>query len=152
MPTPSFLSSNPRSLVNIGQGAPVMNAVHPLTPVSNHLGLDGIHTTPSEVGHTGSGGTRKRNRETGLSQVQQSPFGSPAARSMPTLHEQHYSRPHGSPDGTTPYLLLMVADTCPIRLQQPIVHHRRFNNEGSKPIPSLSWVAQDMKRTSPRRP
>src|SRR6266852_4891610 len=69
-----------------------MNNVHPLTPVSNHLGLDGIHITPSEVGQR-SGGTRKRKRETSLSQVQQSPFGSPAARSMLTLHGQYYDRP-----------------------------------------------------------
>ena len=69
-----------------------MNTVHPLTPVSDHLGLNGIHTTPSEVGQW-SGGARKRKRETSLNQMQQSPFGSPAARSMPTLHEQYYSRP-----------------------------------------------------------
>ena len=83
-----------------------MHTVRPLTPVSNHLGLDGIHTTPSEVGQW-SGEARKRKRETGLSQVQQSPFGSPAARGMPTLHEQYYSRPRksrrnnpiSSPDG-----------------------------------------------------
>ena len=68
------------------------NTVHPLTPVSNRLGLDGMHTTPSEVGQR-SGGTRKRKRETSLSQVQQSPVGSPAARSMLTLHEQYYDRP-----------------------------------------------------------
>jgi hypothetical protein len=84
-----FLSSNPSSLVSTGPGAPVMNTVHPLTPVSNHLGLDGIHTTQSEVGQW-SGGARKRKRETSLSQVQQSPFGSPAARSM---HEENYGRP-----------------------------------------------------------
>ena len=54
-----------------------------------------------------SGGARKRKRETGLSQVQRSPFGSSAARSMSTLHEQHYGRsqksrwnkPISSPDG-----------------------------------------------------
>ena len=42
--------------------------------------------------------------------------------------------------------------TCPIRPQQPIVRHRGLNNEGSKPILSLSWIAQDMKRTSSRHP
>ena len=68
---------------------------HALTPVSIHLGLDGMYTTPSEMGQC-SGGARKRNREAGLSQVQQSPFGSPAARSMPTLNEQHYGRPRKS--------------------------------------------------------
>jgi hypothetical protein len=66
--------------------------VHPLTPVSYYLGLDGIHTTPSEVGRS-SGGARKRKRETSLSQVQQSSFGSPAARNMPTSDEQYYGRP-----------------------------------------------------------
>jgi hypothetical protein len=92
MPVP-FLSSNPSSLVSTGPGAPVMNTMHPLTPVSDHLGLDGIYTTTSEVGQW-SGGARKRKRETSLSQVQQSPFGSPAARStMPTLREQYYGRP-----------------------------------------------------------
>ena len=91
MPVP-FLSSNPSSLVNTGPGAPAMNTVHPPTPGSDCLGLDGIHTTPSEVGQW-SGGARKRKRETSLSQVQQLPFGSPAARSMPTLHRQHYGRP-----------------------------------------------------------
>jgi hypothetical protein len=69
-----------------------MNTVHPLTPVSDHLGLDGIHTTPSEVGQW-SGGARKRKREASLSQVQQSPFGSSAAWSMPTLREEYYGRP-----------------------------------------------------------
>ena len=69
-----------------------MNAAHPLTPVSYHLGLDGIHTTPSEVGRS-SGGPRKRKRETSLSQAQQPPFGSPAARSVPTKHEQYCDRP-----------------------------------------------------------
>lgn len=58
-----------------------MSTVNPLTPVSNHLGLDGMHTTPSEVGQW-TGGARKRKRETSLGLVQQSPFGSPAA------HEQ----------------------------------------------------------------
>ena len=70
--------------------------MHPPTPVSNHLqvGLDGIHTTPSEVGQW-SGGARKRKQETSLSQVQQLqlPFSSPAARSLLTLHdEQYYGR------------------------------------------------------------
>jgi hypothetical protein len=92
MPAP-FLSSNQSSLVSTGSGAPVMNTLDPLTPVSNHLGLDGIHTTASEVGQW-SGGARKRKRETSLNQVQESPFGSPAARSMPTFHhEQYYGRP-----------------------------------------------------------
>ena len=72
-----------------------MNTAHPLTPVSNHVGLDGMHTTAPEVGQW-SGGARKRKRETCLSQVQKSPFGSPVARSMPTLHEQYYSRPRKS--------------------------------------------------------
>lgn len=85
---PPFLSSNPSSL-STGPGALVLNTVHPLTPVSNHLGLDGLQATPSEVGQW-SGGARKRKRETSLSQVQQSPFDSPAARSKPTLHEQYY--------------------------------------------------------------
>ena len=42
------------------------------------------------------------------------------------LYTSNIMAAHGSPDGTTPYLLLrlMVVDTCPIRLQQPIVHHR----------------------------
>ena len=91
MPVP-FLSSNPSSLVSTGPGAPVMNTVHPLTPGSDHLGLDGIHAIPSEVGRW-SGGARKRKRETSFSQVQQSPIGSPAARSMPTLRKQSYGRP-----------------------------------------------------------
>jgi len=105
MPSP-FLGSNPSSLVSTGPGAPVMNTVHPLTPVSNHLSLDGIHTTPSEAGQW-SGGTRKRKRETSLSQVQQSPFGSPAAQSIPTFHKQYHGRlwksrrnnPNSSSDG-----------------------------------------------------
>jgi hypothetical protein len=88
-----FLSSNSSSLVSTGPGAPVMNTVNPLTPVSNYLGLDGIHTTPSEVGQW-SGGARKRKREASVGQVQQSPFGSPAAaRNISTLHEQHSGRP-----------------------------------------------------------
>jgi hypothetical protein len=94
MPVP-FLSPNPSSLVSTGPGAPAMNTVHPLTHGSDYLGLDGIHTTPSEVGQW-SGGARKRKRKTSLSQVQQSPFGSPAARSMLTLHEQYYDRPRKS--------------------------------------------------------
>jgi hypothetical protein len=93
MGTP-FLSSNPSLLVSTGPGSPVMNTVRPLSlpSVSHHLGLDGIHTITSEVGQW-SGGAIKRKRETSLSQVQQSPFGSSAARSMPTLHEQYYGRP-----------------------------------------------------------
>jgi hypothetical protein len=89
-----FLSANPSSLVSTGPGAPVMSTVCPLSlpSVSNHLGPDGIHTTTSEVGQW-SGGARQRKRETSLSRVQQSPFGSSAARSMPTLHEQYYGRP-----------------------------------------------------------
>ena len=87
-----FLSSNSSSLVSTGLGTPVMNAVNPLTPVSNYLGLDGIHTTPSEVGQW-SGGARKRKREVSVGQVQQSPFGSPPARSISTLHEQPSGRP-----------------------------------------------------------
>jgi hypothetical protein len=55
----------------------------------------------------------------------------------------------GSPDGTTTSLLLMVVDTRPIRLQQPIAH-RGSNNEGNKPILGLSWSARDMKRINPR--
>jgi hypothetical protein len=58
---------------------------------------------------------------------------------------------HGSPDGTTPYLLLMVVDTYPIRLQHPIVHSES-NNEESKLILGLSWIARDMKRTYARVP
>ena len=60
-----------------------------------YLRLDGIHATASEVGQW-SGGARKRKRETSLSHVQQFqlPFGSPAARSLLTLHdEQYYGRP-----------------------------------------------------------
>ena len=72
-----------------------MSTAHPLTPVSSHPRLDGIHTTPSEVGQW-PGSTRKRKRETSLSHVQQSPFGSPVARSMPTSHEQCHSRPRKS--------------------------------------------------------
>jgi hypothetical protein len=72
-----------------------MSTAHPLTPVSSHLGLDGIHTTPSEVGQW-PGSTRKRKRETSLSHVQQSPFGSSMGRSMPTSHEQYHSRPRKS--------------------------------------------------------
>jgi hypothetical protein len=87
-----FLSSNSSSLVSTGSGAPVMNAVNPLTPVSNYLGLDGIHTAPSEVGQWSSG-ARKRKREASVGQVQQSPFGSPAARNISTLHEQPSGRP-----------------------------------------------------------
>ncbi|KAI0266925.1 hypothetical protein BGY98DRAFT_1181004 [Russula aff. rugulosa BPL654] len=63
--------------------------------VSYHLGLDVnhvMHTTPSEVGQL-SGGARKRKRETSLGQVQQPPFGSPAAQNISTLHEQHSGRP-----------------------------------------------------------
>jgi hypothetical protein len=70
-----ILSSNSSSLIGTGPGA----TVNPLTPVSNYLGLDGIHTAPSEVGQW-SGGARKRKREASVGQVQQSPFGSPAAR------------------------------------------------------------------------
>ncbi len=88
MPEP-FLSSNPSSLVSAGSVAPVINTAHPLTPVSNHLGLDGTHMVPSEAGQW-SGGARKRKRETGLSQ---SPFHSPTTRSgMSTSHEHHYRR------------------------------------------------------------
>src|SRR6266849_4483621 len=58
---------------------------------------------------------------------------------------------HGSRDGTTPSLLLMVVDICLIRLQQRIVH-RRSNNEESKPILGLSWIGRDMKRTNHRCP
>ena len=82
------------SLVDTGPGAPVMNTVHPLTPVSNRLGLDGIHTTPSEVGQW-SHSARKRKREPSLDQVQQSPFGSPAARSIP-MCGQYCGRPRKS--------------------------------------------------------
>jgi hypothetical protein len=87
-----FLISNTSSLVSKGSGAsaPVMNTVHPLSPVSNHLGPDWIHMTASEMGQWC--GARKRKRETSLSQVQQSPFGFPAARNMPTWHEQYYGR------------------------------------------------------------
>src|SRR5580698_1479029 len=95
MPAP-FLGANQSSLTSAGPGAPIMNTVHPLTPVSNHASLDGMHTTPREVGQR-TGGARKRKRDTSPSQVQHSPFGfgSPAARStsMPTLHEQYYGRP-----------------------------------------------------------
>ena len=87
-----FLAENPSSLVSTGPGVPVMNTEHPLTPVSNHLGLDGMHTTPSEVGQW-SGGARKRKRETSVGQVQQSPFGFPAVRIISTLYEQHSGRP-----------------------------------------------------------
>jgi hypothetical protein len=86
-----------------------MDTAHPLTPVSNRLDLDGIHTTPpdhKEVGQR-SGGAKKRKRETSLRRIQQPPFGSPEsrnlsdtieatasppARSMPSSHE-HYDRP-----------------------------------------------------------
>ena len=64
----SFLSSNSSSLISTGPGAPVMNAVNALTPVSNYLGLDGIHTTPSDVGQW-SGGARKRKQEASVGQV-----------------------------------------------------------------------------------
>ena len=40
-----------------------------------------------------SDGARKRKRETSLGQVQQPPFGSPAAQNISTLHEQHSGRP-----------------------------------------------------------
>ena len=80
-----------------------MNNAHLLTPVSNHLDLDGIHTTPSD--HKGAGqwsvGARKRKRETSLSHIQ---LGTPescnlsntvdspvAARSLSTSHD-HYGR------------------------------------------------------------
>jgi hypothetical protein len=71
-----------------------MNNAHLLTPVSNHLDLDGIHTTPSV-------GARKRKRETSLSHIQlgtpescnlSNTIGSPAAaRSLATSHD-HYGR------------------------------------------------------------
>lgn len=83
------------SLVDTGPGAPVMNTVHPLTPVSNHLGLDGIHTTPSEMGRW-SGIARKRKREASLNRVRQLPFGSPATRSIPTIYGQYCDRPRKS--------------------------------------------------------
>lgn len=91
-----FLSSNPSLLVSTGPGAPDVNPVHPPAPVSNHLDLDGVHTASSEVGQQ-TGGSRKRKRETSLSQVQKSPFGSPAARNMPTLHEQYHGPPRNNP-------------------------------------------------------
>src|SRR5580698_1120326 len=49
---------------------------------------------------------------------------------------------HGSRGGTTLSLHLIVVDTCPIRLQQLIVH-RRSNDEGSKPILGFSWIGRD---------
>jgi hypothetical protein len=92
MSTP-FLNSNPSPLVSTGPGVPGMNTVDSLTPVSNYLGLDEIQATASEVGQW-SGGARKRKRESSLGHVQDPPFGSPVARSMPTLrHEQYYGRP-----------------------------------------------------------
>jgi hypothetical protein len=59
-----------------------MNTANPLTPVSNHLGLDGIHTTPPDHKEVGlrSGGTRKRKRETSLSRIKLSPFDSRKSR------------------------------------------------------------------------
>jgi hypothetical protein len=69
-----------------------MNVVNPLTPVSSYLYLNVMHTTPSEVGQW-SGGARKRKRKASVGQVQQSPFGSPAARNISTLHEQPSGRP-----------------------------------------------------------
>ena len=87
-----FLSSNPSRLVSTEPGAPNVNPVHPPAPVSSYLDLDEVHTASSEVGQR-TGSSRKRKRETSLGQVQKSPFGSPAARNMPTLHEQYHG-PH----------------------------------------------------------
>jgi hypothetical protein len=66
-----------------------VDPVHPPAPVSDHLGLD-------EVGQR-AGGSRKRKRETSLSQVQKSPFGSPSAQNMPSLHEQYHGPPRNNP-------------------------------------------------------
>ena len=109
-----------------------------------YLRLDGSHATPSEVGQW-FGGARKRKRETSLSlsQVQQVqlPFGSPAARSLLTLHdEQYYGRPWKSrrnnaisSDGGG-----YMSDSP----SAPIVHHRGSNSEGRKPILGLSWTGR----------
>ena len=58
--------------------------------LSNDHGLDEILTTLPEPGQR-SGGARKRKRETDPTEVQRSPFGSPAARSMPALYDEQYS-------------------------------------------------------------
>ena len=91
MPAP-YLSSNQSSHVGTG----VMNPAHLLTPVSNHLNLDGINTTPSD--HKGA---RKRKRELSLNHMQlgtpescklPNAIESPAtARSLSTSHD-HYGR------------------------------------------------------------
>ena len=81
-----FLSSGQSSHVGTG----VMNPAHLLTPVSNHLDLDSINTTPSDYK-----GGRKRKRELSLSHMQ---LGTPescklpnSARSLSTSHD-HYGR------------------------------------------------------------
>ena len=59
-----------------------MNTADPMTPVSNHRDLDGIHTTPPDHKDMGlrSCGTRKRKREASLGHIQLSPFGSRKSR------------------------------------------------------------------------
>jgi hypothetical protein len=105
---PPFLTSDPSSLVGVGTrpATPALNPTHLLTPLSNSLDLDGMHTTsPShkEVGQW-SGVARKRKRRTSLGHVQQSSFNpseshsltntvdASAARTMSTAQE-HYVRP-----------------------------------------------------------
>ena len=59
-----------------------MNTADPMTPVSNHRDLDGVHTTPPDHKDVGlrSGVARKRKREASLSHMQLSPFGSRKSR------------------------------------------------------------------------
>jgi hypothetical protein len=126
MPAP-FLVSNPSSLVSTGPGAPVMNTGHPLMPVSNPLGLNGIHTTPFEVGQlSGEESTRERpasvrcdNRHSVL----------PRQKICPPCRSNTVAA-HGSSDGTTPSLLLMLVDTCTIRLPQ-VQQRREQTHSGS---------------------